>query len=295
MRPCLLLLAGCTAAHAAAPPPPAVRGCLRADLSFPHSVWSSLAGDTLSYCLAASNDATPYCFEADLATGKIVPAPAPTAVTAPSPASADGTSYPTATRDEGGVKVCTAPDACRVVAAKVDRDDPRIAISDDGALLAVSVRRDIVETWDLRTDTSIARFRVRYGTKERHEAAGVGVLSFFGPDVLAMFTPCAGPCGRATMYTARGKDLGEFPLEASESGAQRFHDDLWVATHEMGGFAIVDTRTGAVLQQEPAIEPDVVTSENRVVALPGEDRAGTVLIYDRAAHLTAKLETPRCP
>ena len=67
-----------------------------------------------------------------------------------------------------------------------------------------------------------------------------------GHDVLAVFNQCAGPCGTATMYSARGQDLGPFPVEASEAGALRFHDDLWIATHEMG-FAIVDTSTGTVL------------------------------------------------
>lgn len=119
------------------------------------------------------------------------------------------------------------------------------------------------------------------------------MLSFFGHDVLAVFNPCAGPCGTATMYSARGRDLGPFPVEASEAGGFRFHDDLWIATHERG-FAIIDTSTGTVLQHERAEEADLVASADHVVAVLADDQVGKLLIYDRTGRLAAELDTPRC-
>jgi hypothetical protein len=95
------------------------------------------------------------------------------------------------------------------------------------------------------------------------------------------------------MYSARGQDLGPFPLEASEAGGFRFHDDVWVATHE-SGFAIVDVSTGSVLQHERTEEPDLVASADHVVAVLGGDQVGKLRVYDRAGRLAAVLDTPRC-
>jgi hypothetical protein len=284
----------CSKGDGARTPAPALHACLPKDLGFTRSVWSSLAGDRLSYCLE-TND-TPYCFEADLTTRTVVPAPVPPAVLAPRAEHTDEVaSYPTATRDEasGGVKVCTGPDTCRVLPARTE-PDPRLAISDDGTLIAVGNGRNVIETWDVSAGKRIARFHARFGAPGRDRGdSGMRTLSFFGHDVLAAFNPCAGPCGTATMYSARGKDLGPFPVEASESGDLRFHDDIWIATHEMG-FAIVDTSTGAVLQHVRTDEPGLVASVDHAIAVLGGDQVGKVLVYDRTGRLAAELETPRC-
>jgi hypothetical protein len=289
----------CSEGDVARTPPPAPRGCLPIDREFMQSVWSSLSGDRLAYCLRAANaaaSAAPSCFEADLTAHTVVPAPVPPAVVAPRAAHADDVvSYPTAVRDEasGSVEVCTGPGACRKVPARAGRD-PRLAISDDGTLLAIGNGRNMVETWDVPAGKRIARFHARFGERGRDQGdSGMRMLSFFGHDVLAVFNPCAGPCGTATMYSARGQDLGPFPVEASEAGALRFHDDLWIATHERG-FAIVDASTGTVLQHERADLADVVASEDHAVAVLGGDQVGKVLVYDRTGQLAAELETPRC-
>ena len=80
------------------------------------------------------------------------------------------------------------------------------------------------------------------------------------------------------------------------SAATRFHGDLWIATHgELGGFSLIDTRTGRVLAE--AHEQDVVVarSSDRVAAVLGPEQTGRVLVYDRAGRLAVKLDAPRCP
>jgi hypothetical protein len=274
----------------------APRGCLPEDFDprLARPVWAELAASTLSYCVADPGDGdAPYCFAADLTTRAITPIAAPIAVLSPSTATPDEpTTRPTAERDPGsrGVQVCERPGACRILPVRSD-DGAELAISDDGALVAVGDRKRI-EVWDVATARRLARFEV---PAWRGKQSGDRRPLFFGHLVLALHNPCAGPCGHAMMYDARGRELGPFPLEASEANATRFRGDLWIATHgEFGGFSLIDTRTGRVLAN--AHEQDVVVarSSDRVAAVLGPERTGRVLVYDRAGRLAVQLDTPRC-
>jgi hypothetical protein len=188
------------------------------------------------------------------------------------------------------------PDRCVVLPAGPGDE---LAISDDGALVAVGDTRHI-ETWDVTARKRIARFAVaRWQAPQDGDRRPL----FVGHMVLALDNPCAGPCGKATMYSPRGRALGPFPIEASEPTTQQFHDDLWILTHgEFGGLAILDTRTGAVLQQLEASDVQVAVTPDRFAAVlgpgmradPGRDQVGHVKIYDRAGHLAAEIETPWC-
>jgi hypothetical protein len=203
------------------------------------------------------------------------------------------TTRPTAKRDpaSGGIKVCERPDACRILLVKFG-DDHELAISDDGALVAVGDGKQI-EIWDVAADKRLARFEV---PRWRGKHSGDKRPLFLGHVVLALYNECAGPCGRATMYDSHGKELGPFPLEASEATTMRFHDDLWIATHgELGGFGLIDTRTGSVVAEANARDVMVAVSSNRVAAMLGPEQTGRVLVYDCAGRLAVKLDTPRCP
>jgi hypothetical protein len=290
---------------AIAPTPAAVvqpRGCLPKQLDpSMHPTFAAFAGTTLSYCIGGhDDDDAPFCFAADLATAEVTPIAAPLRVLAPREAASEATpGGASVERDaaSGGIKACPHPDHCVMLPAGAGSD---LAISDDGTLVAVGDRQGI-ETWDVSAGKRLARFAV---PRWRGKVDGERRPLFVGHLVLALDNPCAGPCGVATMYGSRGQQLGTFPGEASEAITRRFHDELWIVTHgEFRGFAILDTRTGAVLHQSRAREALVAVTAERVGVVLGADllrepfvpeQIGEVQVYDRAARLTAKLQTPRC-
>ena len=272
------------------------RGCVPTDLerTLVRPAWVELAARTLSYCLAGPNgDDVLYCFAADLVTRAVVPIAAPIAALSPAATTAaDPTPSPTVDRDpvSGGSRVCARPEACRILPVKSDHDQ-QLVISDDGALLAAADGKRI-EIWDVAAGQRLAGFEV---PSWRGEEMGDRRALFLGHAVLALYNPCAGPCGRATMYSPHGKELGPFPLEASEAGFMRFHDDLWIATAELGGLALIDTRTGRVLAEAKGRDVRFAHSSDTVAAVLGSEHTGRVLVYDRAGRLALELDPPRCP
>lgn len=289
---------------ASRPPPIAIRPtpaasipareCVPADVD-PTPITATLANTTLAFCLRQSQQDDPYCFEVDIVTRVAKAVPPALDVVAPTP---DGEPPKRATveRVGGSVKVCPVAGACRTFAVNAAEEAP-LGVSDDGTLVAIGEERsNFVETWNVATGTRIARFKVRYGIANAADGFGRS-LGFWEHNVLAINTPCAGPCGEATMYDVRGKLLGPYPFEPSETAATKFYGDVWVLAGGLGsgGIAILNATTGKQLALRRVDEGFMVAvSPDRVAITLGGTEPGKVLVLDRTGKLVTEIPSRRC-
>ena len=189
-----------------------------------------------------------------------------------------------------GLAVCVGA-ACTTVPVDVAQDALR-AVSSDGAIAAVAGADGRVSTYDVATGKRIARFRPRYGTSDED---GAHELAFVGHALAAIAVPCAGPCGRATLYSARGQRLGPLPIEASEMMTRAIAGDAWLVTSIDDNLVIVDAATGKILVNRELGEYVATVAGTRVVVAVGGQVLGRLVVLDAAGREVATVDAPRCP
>ena len=291
------------AATVLAHPPPAIavtptpateleaRPCLPKDL-VARPIAARLAGNVFAFCFAEDRS-DPYCFALDIATRAVAPAVPPLDVLAPPHDDDDHSHGAKIDQTDDGLEVCVTPDSCRTLATTNSEDADRVAVSEDGVVAAVAFPGNRMETWNVLTGKRIARFKIHYGTRDNGEQGGRSI-SFWGHNILAVFTPCAGPCGDGTVFSPRGKDLGAVPFEPSGMGATRFHDNLWVLASFESGFAIADATTNDLVAEHDASAFQIATDSDHVAAVFERKHVGRAVVYGRLGKLVAEAKAPRC-
>nr|HEX4316892.1 hypothetical protein [Kofleriaceae bacterium] len=291
-------------AVAIAPTAPAVvapRGCLPATDARMTVYDVALVDTTVTYCLRNNDD--PYCFATDLGTGTTAPVSAPVEALVPEGYDfGDGaTHYPSVAHAQtpGDMAICASATSCRVLHVGAI-DDERSALSDDGTLYAVdttqhAAKRHAVDIYDVASGKRSHHFAFSY---PRADADDYGSLAFFGHALLAVSTPCAGPCGEGELYDLSGKDLGGLAMEATSYVAQPFHDGYFVMSSDVsGGFAIQSSLTGKVMVSDSrsfwaaAVTPTRIV---RVIGVDYEGKGGGIVVYNAAGAVTEQLPLDRC-
>ncbi|MEO8701357.1 MAG: tetratricopeptide repeat protein [Kofleriaceae bacterium] len=252
-------------------------------------IYGELTGTTFTYCVALIR-ADPYCFALDLSSRALAAVRAPLDVIAPERASAEADEYSRIEAVDAGIKICPTATTCRTLPIRSPLGG-RAALSADGAVFVLGGSgTDFVETYSASTGKRIARFRVRYGS-----ATGDGAqsLELWAHNVVAIGTPCAGPCGEGNVYSITGKSLGALGLEATSLGYQQFHDDVWVLQGSNGdGFALRNARTNKTLASYQGSGEFLIQHDGQHVA--AAISGGKVMVFDRNA-TAFEVAAPRCP
>jgi hypothetical protein len=226
----------------APPPPPPV--CVKAGAEMSLIGMATAGEGGASFCVSDGAD-TNQCFHVDLAAGeysKLAQPPKAQPLTVAEPEARVET---TATE----VKVCKGED-CKVVKPRVPRGaenpiDARVNATGTLALVFLGdaeAGKGTAEVWDVLKARRLAT--IRYG-KGVH-TCGTGQL--LGDAVYISSSVCAKPVARGTLYSSRGKKLGDVggkDFGTYGTTAVQVDDTRWAFLEESGTrIAIHDARTG---------------------------------------------------
>jgi hypothetical protein len=225
----------------------------------------TLAGATFAFCLSARTGDR-YCFTANIEASTIALTRPPTAAVESHDHSIhESNSNRIEPSAKGkGLTVCTADKATchQLPIAAANIGSKPMAVSEDATLVAIDTRNyrknetamtpGRLETWDAVTGKKLASLKLRYGRDHSGQnVVSPRALGFLGHTVLAFTTPeCALPCSVATLYSVRGKYLGELAADPTIASAHHFHDDLYVLHGPIGEFIVQDLATGKVVRAD---------------------------------------------
>lgn len=275
MRAALALLLATTAS---AEPPP----CIPA---FRFAERVTLTGNAVQFC----DDESPkkqQCFEVDLGTGRTqrakVAAP-------PDSAESDVTLAIAGKR----AKVCRAG-ACKTLTPKARVDEGLAMHGTARGRLAVLINRDQIETFTT-AGKRIARFSAGKGDCTR-----VGLLA---GDVLLIANRFCGDDEQGTHWfaTAKGKSIAAVGGDKPVHVAEPLLLDDGVAFVAIKGDEIIVQDGKTVTSRIPLdkaasdVWPTLAGDARRFVVVFGGDRAGDVVVVDRATEKLARHAAARCP
>ncbi len=281
---------------------------------------TTLAGPTFAFCLA-ERAGERYCFTADIETKTIALASPPTTAAGESRDHSIHKSNSSRIEPSAkgkGLTVCTADKATchQLPIAAAHIGSKPMAVSEDATLVAIDTRNyrknetprtpGSLETWNAATGKKLASVKLRYGRDSSgQDLVSPRALGFLGHTVLAFTTPeCALPCSVATLYSARGKYLGQLAADPTSASAYHFHDDLYVLHGAIGEFIVQDLATGKVVRKDTddtdTTWDAIVTSDHIVrVVVPDQSianapRTPRVEVWGPDLKLVTEIAVPTC-
>ena len=263
---------------------------------------AAATGSRIEYCIGASTTA---CFSLDLERGGLDRLPArPTAIPV------DGARAETV---DAVLKICSGTD-CTTITPKVLPSASRLraATTTNGSFAAIligdaSAGKGHAEVWDVTKKTRVASFKYAHGDFR------CGEVAMLGTTVYVSASQCGQPAARATLYTLRGKKLGDVGgKDYGMYGNAFVHlgGTRWAFLEESGAvIAIQDVATGKLVKTIPLVPLWALAGaqlgnpgESALLALPdgklavvaGAPATGSVATVDSETGAVATFPAPHC-
>jgi hypothetical protein len=298
------------------PPPPAPKPvCIVAGDGVAEIGNASGGAGGAEFCVSSGNADASECFSVDLAGKKYermtgVPTAQDAGLT-PSPVRVETT--PTE------VTVCKGED-CKTLAPKVARPEGQlVAVANEQIAVVMlgdgEAGKNVAEVWDVAKAKKLTTIKYARGDFK------CGVPKLLGSTIFISASVCAGPASAGTLYSAKGKKLGDAGGKGFGTYSEvvvQVKDDVWAFLEENAAVVVLqDVATGkvektiklAALWTEEGEQPEgdalpmgnpgetalVRGGDGKVLVISGSPSPGHVGVIDVAAGTVDVIRAPRCP
>lgn len=286
------------------PAPAAAPACVRAPDEAAPITRATGDDSRVQYCIGQRDD---QCFTLDLATGKLAhldkPPPAP---------AGDAGARIEATNPE--LKVCTGTD-CKPLTPQVWPGAAPLHAATNGTIAVVllgdaEAGKGYADVYDVAKAKKLTSFKYAHGDYRCGEVAMLGDSIYLATNV------CAGPAGRATLYTTKGKKIaavGGREFGTFGNANARVDGDTWAFLDENGSrLALQDVvkgkvaksiEVGALWRTDPSQKDSfgnpgesavVKLSAGKLAVIAGTPANGSVAVIDVASGKVEVVRAPLC-